>query len=258
MVGTDEATRGEGKDRSEPGPARQLPSPHRPGHGAGQPAGPALDLQSDGPVAIETYRPRFPAIVFSGYNGQSQGTALADVLFGKQNPGGHLNFTWYKDDSQLPADLRLRPHPEHTGGLGRTYQYFTGTPTYPFGYGLSYTDFAYSHVRAAAPRRRPRHGQRPLRRHQHRQRREPRSPSSTRPRRSRSRTGNCRRSGSSASSKTAVLRPGATEHITLTVRIPDLAFHDAQNKQVVPSGTYRFEVGLTRPPRPPRGPSGSP
>jgi len=41
--------------------------------------------------------------VFSGYNGQSQGTRVADVLFGKQNPDGHLDFTWYADDSQLPA-----------------------------------------------------------------------------------------------------------------------------------------------------------
>ena len=41
--------------------------------------------------------------MFSGYNGESQGTALAEVLFGKQNPTGHLDFTWYKDDSQLPG-----------------------------------------------------------------------------------------------------------------------------------------------------------
>ena len=44
----------------------------------------------------------FPAIVFSGYNGESQGTALAQVLFGQVNPTGHLDFTWYAGDSQLP------------------------------------------------------------------------------------------------------------------------------------------------------------
>ena len=89
---------------------------------------------------------KFPAILFSGYNGESQGTALADVMFGQQDPSGHLDFTWYKDDSQLPpmADYGLTP--ARTGGLGRTYLYFTGTPTYPFGYGLSYTTFAYSGV----------------------------------------------------------------------------------------------------------------
>jgi beta-glucosidase-like glycosyl hydrolase len=102
-----------------------------------------LALQADGPLAISDVRRAFPAIVYSGYNGQSQGTALANVLFGKQNPSGHLNFTWYADDSQLPAITNDGLTPSQTGGLGRTYQYFTGTPTYPFGYGLSYTDFAY-------------------------------------------------------------------------------------------------------------------
>jgi len=85
--------------------------------------------------------------VFSGYNGQGQGSALADVLFGKQNPSGHLSFTWYAGDSQLPAITNYGLTPSQTGGLGRTYQYFTGTPTYPFGYGLSYTRFTYRDLR---------------------------------------------------------------------------------------------------------------
>ena len=102
-----------------------------------------LALQAVGPLAVADVRQAFPAIVFSGYNGQSQGTALADVLTGRQNPSGHLNFTWYADDAQLPAVTNYGLTPSQTGGLGRTYQYFTGTPTYPFGYGRSYTDFSY-------------------------------------------------------------------------------------------------------------------
>ena len=107
-----------------------------------------LAVQSDGPVTIDNVQSDFPAIVFSGYNGESQGTALADVLFGKQNPDGHLDFTWYKDDSQLPAMDNYGLSPAETDGLGRTYMYFTGSPTYPFGYGLSYSNFTYSNVHA--------------------------------------------------------------------------------------------------------------
>ena len=93
--------------------------------------------------------------MFSGYNGESQGTALAQVLFGEQNPSGHLDFTWYADDSQLPPMDNYGLTPSQTGGLGRTYMYFTGTPTYPFGYGLSYSRFAYSHVQVGPQSRSP-------------------------------------------------------------------------------------------------------
>jgi beta-glucosidase len=107
----------------------------------------ALVIQSDGPVDIGDVQGDFPAIVFSGYDGESQGTALAQVLFGQQDPAGHLDFTWYASDSQLPGIMNYGLTPGQTGGLGRTYMYFTGTPAYPFGYGLSYTTFKYSHVR---------------------------------------------------------------------------------------------------------------
>ena len=106
----------------------------------------ALVIQSDGPMKIDDEESKVSSIVFSGFNGQSQGTALADVLFGRQNPSGHLNFTWYKDDSQLPDKQNYGLTPSETGGLGRTYQYFTGTPTYPFGYGPGYSTYSFQHV----------------------------------------------------------------------------------------------------------------
>ncbi|WP_211268897.1 glycoside hydrolase family 3 C-terminal domain-containing protein [Actinoplanes subtropicus] len=146
MAGTDQNVAREDKDRAGlalPGNYRSLIDQVT---AIGNPRT-ALALQADGPVAIQDLRSAFPAIVFSGYNGQSQGTALADVLFGRQNPSGHLTFTWYADDSQLPAMTNYGLTPSQTGGLGRTYQYFTGVPTYPFGFGLSYTDFAYRGLR---------------------------------------------------------------------------------------------------------------
>ena len=56
--------------------------------------------------------------MFSGYNGESQGTALAQALFGQVNPAGHLDFTWFQNDSQLPAMLNygLTPSPDRRAG----------------------------------------------------------------------------------------------------------------------------------------------
>jgi beta-glucosidase len=75
---------------------------------------------------------------------QDEGTALAKVLFGEYNPGGHLVVTWPKSLDQLPPmmDYNIRD--------GRTYMYFKGEPLYPFGYGLSYTSFKYSNLRTSS------------------------------------------------------------------------------------------------------------
>src|SRR5208337_4696125 len=77
------------------------------------------------------------AILDAWYPGEEGGAAVAETLSGRNNPAGRLPVTFYKDVSQLPPF-------ENYSMKGRTYRYFDGTPLYPFGYGLSYTTFAYS------------------------------------------------------------------------------------------------------------------
>lgn len=90
-------------------------------------------------IAIPWEDENIPAIVNTWYGGQSAGTALADVLFGDYNPAGRLPVTFYKSDSDLPgfSDYSMS---------GRTYRYFKGEALYPFGFGLSYTNFNYSNL----------------------------------------------------------------------------------------------------------------
>jgi beta-glucosidase len=72
------------------------------------------------------------------------GNALADVIFGDYDPAGRLVQTWPRSIEQLPPmmDYNIRD--------GRTYMYFQGKPLYPFGYGLSYTAFAYSSLKLSS------------------------------------------------------------------------------------------------------------
>jgi beta-glucosidase len=205
----------------------------------------AMVIQSNGPVDLGNVQGDFPSIVFSGYNGESQGTALAQVLFGQQDPAGHLDFTWYANDSQLPPISNYGLTPDQTGGLGRTYMYFTGTPTYPFGYGLSYSSFKYSHVQVG-PKAATANGTVNV-------------------------SFDVTNTGTTAGAtvaqlyaaphftvsgtelpkdqlagfqRTADLRPGQTQHITLQVKIPSLSeWDESALKQVVYDGNYEFYVG---------------
>lgn len=99
-----------------------------------------------GALDLSEYKndPRVGSIIWAGYIGQSAGLAIADVLFGKYNPSGRLTQTFY-DNSYLERvvkqDMNMRPV---NGSAGRTYRFYTGEPVYPFGYGLSYTTFAYT------------------------------------------------------------------------------------------------------------------
>jgi beta-glucosidase len=143
MAGTDQSVSAEDKDRTSldlPGAQPQMISQIE----AANP-NTVVYLQTVGEVDLGPFQSTSPALLWSSYNGQLQGAALADVLFGKVNPSGHLPFTWYHDDSQLApiTDYTIRPT---ASSLGRTYQYFTGKADYPFGYGLSYTTFRYSDI----------------------------------------------------------------------------------------------------------------
>jgi beta-glucosidase len=81
------------------------------------------------------------ALLAAWYGGEEAGTALADTLAGLNNPAGRLPVTFYKGVDQLP------PFTDYTM-KGHTYRYFEGEPLYPFGYGLSYSTFAYSGLSA--------------------------------------------------------------------------------------------------------------
>lgn len=94
-------------------------------------------LMSGGAVALDWAKQHADAILAAWYPGQAGGTAIAQALAGDIDPAGRLPVTFYRSVRDLPpfADYAM---------AGRTYRYFRGTPLYPFGYGLSYTRFAYA------------------------------------------------------------------------------------------------------------------
>ena len=94
-------------------------------------------LMNGSALAVNWASEHANAILEAWYSGEEGGTAIAETLSGKNNPAGRLPVTFYKNLSQLPnfEDYSME---------GRTYRYFRGKPLYPFGYGLSYTNFSYS------------------------------------------------------------------------------------------------------------------
>ncbi len=98
------------------------------------------------PYIINWTEEHIPAILTLAHASQDEGTALARVLFGDYNPGGHLVRTWPKSADQLP------PRMDYNIRDGYTYMYFKGQPLYPFGFGLSYTTFKFANVRTSSER----------------------------------------------------------------------------------------------------------
>ncbi|HEX4067461.1 MAG TPA: glycoside hydrolase family 3 C-terminal domain-containing protein [Acidobacteriaceae bacterium] len=96
------------------------------------------------PFAINWSEAYVPAILTMAHSSQDEGTALAKVLFGDYNPGGHLDETWPKSADQLP------PRMDYNIRDGYTYMYFKGEPLYPFGFGLSYTTFKFSNLKTSS------------------------------------------------------------------------------------------------------------
>lgn len=95
-------------------------------------------LCSNYPYTFEHLDELPDAILWTATGAQDIGAAVAETLMGDNDPAGRLNMTWYADDGQLTG------MDEYDLVRGkRTYRYFDGMPLYPFGYGLSYTTFAY-------------------------------------------------------------------------------------------------------------------
>ncbi|MCD8157472.1 MAG: glycoside hydrolase family 3 C-terminal domain-containing protein [Clostridiales bacterium] len=120
-------------------------------------------LQTVGQMDISEFEDNCKAIIWSCYNGQKQGLALAKILADQVNPSGRLSTTWYDPADLLKMPINTTKKTTDSEGItwsrnenykitqgtdypGRTYQYYNGTPVYPFGYGLTYTDFEYTNL----------------------------------------------------------------------------------------------------------------
>lgn len=107
-------------------------------HAGGKPV--VLVLLSGSAIDLAEVEPYCSAIMFAWYPGEQGGKAIADVLFGDYNPAGRLPVTFVKSMDQLPdfCDYNMK---------GRTYRFMKKKPLYHFGYGLSYTTFAYKKLK---------------------------------------------------------------------------------------------------------------
>ncbi len=101
-------------------------------------------LMNAGPLTIPAVKESAPAIIEAWWGGEQGAYAIADVIFGTVNPGGKLPYTVYASESQVP------PQDEYDVTKGFTYMYLKGKPLFPFGHGLSYTDFTYSNLKLSA------------------------------------------------------------------------------------------------------------
>ncbi len=96
-----------------------------------------LVAMNGSPINLDWAKDNAAAVLEAWYPGETGGTAAANILTGRTNPSGRLPLTFYRSIADLPpfGDYAMK---------GRTYRYFTGTPVYPFGHGLSYTRFGYT------------------------------------------------------------------------------------------------------------------
>ena len=98
-----------------------------------------LVLMTGSAISTNRENESLPAILQAWYGGEAGGKAVADVLFGDYNPAGRLPVTFYKSMEDIPPF-------ENYDMIGRTYRYFDGEVLYPFGHGLSYTQFRYDNL----------------------------------------------------------------------------------------------------------------
>lgn len=92
-------------------------------------------------VVMSAWLDDVSAVLNAWYPGEEGGNALADILMGDANPSGKLPITWPVDEAQLPLNYSHKPT-----GRSDDYLNLTGEPLFPFGYGLSYTEFEYGNL----------------------------------------------------------------------------------------------------------------
>ena len=108
-----------------------------------------LVLVNGRPLDIFWAADRVPAILEAWYSGSQGGNGIADVLFGDANPSGHLPVSWPRSSGQLPLyySHNLTQNPETDPDFKSRYWDILSTPLYPFGYGLTYTTFAFDNLK---------------------------------------------------------------------------------------------------------------
>ena len=150
-VGFDESTEGEGHDRTFHLPPGQeilinavaSANPHT-----------VVVLTAGGAVSTNGWLDRVPVLLHTWYAGSQGGKALAQVLFGRANPGGKLPMSWWSREEDDPTFNSYYTAPgsidsKYTEGVFvgyRAYRMARRKPEFPFGFGLSYTTFAFSHL----------------------------------------------------------------------------------------------------------------
>ncbi len=148
----DPATCGEGYDRTELVPPGVQPELIEEIYKTGKPV--IYILVHGRPYTIAWEKEHFPAILDAWYPGEQGGNAIANILFGAVNPSGRLSVSLPKNVGQLPVFYNHKPSGRgyyHVPGKpekpGRDYVFSSPDPLYPFGYGLSYTQFEYSSLK---------------------------------------------------------------------------------------------------------------
>jgi len=233
-LGTNLRVEAEGRDRNDldlPGAQKQLME-------AVYAANPktVLVLVNAGPLAVTWAQAHIPAILEAWFPGEDGGTAIARVLFGDYNPGGHLPYTVYPNLNGVP------PTNDYDVSDGYTYLYFKGSPLYPFGHGLSYTTFAYKNLKLSQATISPsskveisfdientgsRAGADVAQLYSHQVKSVAVQPIQ-----------------SLRAFERVELQPGETKHVTFTLPASELAwYHTAQKRFAVEPGTFNLMIG---------------
>ena len=147
VVGLSSSDEGEGHDRiSLKYPGNQSSLIEQVAAAASEQQKPVVVVtMGGGPVDLTEVKadPNVGAIIWCGYPGMEGGNAIADAVFGVTNAWGRLTQTWYAEEfvnETLMTDFHMRPN-STSGYPGRTYRFYTGSPVYKFGDGLTYTSF---------------------------------------------------------------------------------------------------------------------